>query len=167
VPSVRFRNCGVFGETTDEIARRLPDCARGADAVIVQGGINDIAQTLGAGPRLERRAVAAAARNLDRMVGEGKRMGLDVLLVDLLPWNNGHPRADDAIARLNREIDAIGRREDVAVLPFHATLERPPGSGRMRSDLTIEGDHPSIAGYALLGQRAVAPALKKLVRKGG
>ena len=43
-PSITFRNCGVFGERTDEIALRLGECADGADALIVQGGINDIAQ---------------------------------------------------------------------------------------------------------------------------
>src|SRR5262245_25282089 len=43
-PGLRFRNCGVLGQRTDEIARRLETCTKGADAVIVQGGINDIAQ---------------------------------------------------------------------------------------------------------------------------
>jgi len=159
---VRFRNCGVFGETTDDIAKRLPACARGADALVVQGGVNDIAQSLGGSA--ERGAVEGAARNLDAMVREGKRMGLEVLVANLLPWNNGHPQADRWISRLNRAIARIGEREGVPVLPFHSTLEAPPGSGLMRSDLTIEGDHPSIAGYALLGQRAVAPALRPLVR---
>ena len=43
-PGLRFRNCGVFGERTDEIAARLEECARGARTLIVQGGINDIVQ---------------------------------------------------------------------------------------------------------------------------
>lgn len=38
-----FRNCGVFGERTDQIAARLDRCARGGDVLVVQGGINDIA----------------------------------------------------------------------------------------------------------------------------
>ena len=45
-PALDFRNCGVFGERTDEIAQRLQECADGADALIIQGGINDIAQGL-------------------------------------------------------------------------------------------------------------------------
>ena len=43
-PDARFRNCGVFGERTDQIATRLEECAAGADRLVVQGGINDIAQ---------------------------------------------------------------------------------------------------------------------------
>jgi hypothetical protein len=35
----------------------------------------------------------------------------------------------------------------------------------MRPDLTVEGSHPSIDGYALLGQQAVAPALRRIERR--
>ena len=43
-PRLRFRNCGIYGQRTDEIAARLEHAAEGADVLIVQGGINDIAQ---------------------------------------------------------------------------------------------------------------------------
>jgi len=49
-----IRNHGVYGERTDEIAARLEDAARGAEVLIVQGGINDIVQN---------RPVEEAARN--------------------------------------------------------------------------------------------------------
>ena len=141
-PSLEFRNCGVFGERTDEIAARLDSCAKGADALIVQGGINDIAQG---------RSVAEAAANLNDMVARGKRLGLDVYLANVLPWNNGHPAADRQIAQLNRRIEAIGRREGVPVLDFHDELVDPVSPGVMPPRLTADGDHPSIAGYRLLG----------------
>jgi lysophospholipase L1-like esterase len=141
-PSLEFRNCGVFGERTDEIAQRLQECADGADALIVQGGINDIAQ--GMSPEV-------AAGNLDSMVQAGKGMGLTVALTEVLPWNNGHPAADGPISHLNRLIAGIGEEEDVPVLHFYGVLEDPKEPGLMREDLTIDGDHPSIAGYRLLG----------------
>jgi lysophospholipase L1-like esterase len=161
VRGVRFRNCGVPGETTDQIAARLGACARGADALIVQGGINDIAHAFGGGAPAMSQAAGGAARNIAAMVRRGKRMGLRVLVANLLPWNNGHPSADPAVDLANADLAELGRRAHVPVLPFHRTLEGPPGSGLMRTDLTAEGDHPSIAGYALLGQRAVAPALRR------
>jgi lysophospholipase L1-like esterase len=164
VPGVRFRNCGVFGERTDQIARRIEGCARGADAVIIQGGINDIAQAYGRGRRAMSKTVERAARNIQSMVAQAKRLGATPLIANVLPWNNGHPVADPAVAKLSEDIAAIGRRERVAVLPFHSTLESHPGSGVMRSDLTIDGNHPSIAGYALLGEHAVAPALRRALR---
>jgi lysophospholipase L1-like esterase len=144
-PDLSFRNCGVYGERTDEIAARLDECAKGAQVLIVQGGINDIAQG---------RPVDPAAATLRRMVERGKQLGLRVAITELLPWNNGYPEADRPIRRLNELIRAIGREEDVPVLPFYATLEDAQHPGRMREEWTSDGDHPSVAGYRLLGERA-------------
>jgi lysophospholipase L1-like esterase len=144
-PTLGFRNCGVYGQRTDEIARRLDDCAKDAQVLIVQGGINDIAQG---------RSVDRAADNLRRMVEHGKRLVGRVALVELLPWNNGYPQADPRIRRLNGLIHDIAREEDVPVLPFYSTLEDPERPGRMREQWTSDGDHPSVEGYRLLGERA-------------
>ena len=144
-PDLEFRNCGVYGERTDEIAVRLDECAKGARMLIVQGGINDIAQ---------ERPVEFAAANLRRMVERGKQLGLRVAITELLPWNNGYPQADPPIRRLNGLIQEIARDEHVRVLPFYETLEDPQRPGRMREEWTSDGDHPSVEGYRLLGERA-------------
>src|SRR5438874_11679872 len=109
-PRLRFRNCGVYGERTDEIARRLDACAAGADALIVQGGINDIAQGRPAGE---------AAENLRAMVRRGLELGLRVLLADVLPWNAGYPRTEREIRTLNGLVARIAAEESVVLLPFH------------------------------------------------
>jgi lysophospholipase L1-like esterase len=150
-PRFGFRNCGVFGERVDQIAARLDDCAAGADVLLVQGGINDIAQAFGGGRRAMARAVDAAADGLDGMVARGQKLGLEVVLADVLPWNNGYPKASEPIAELNRRIVQVGHRRDVPVLPFHDTLEDPNRPEQMRPDLTIDGDHPSVDGYRRLG----------------
>ena len=144
-PRLTFRNCGVYGERTDEIARRLERCAEGADALVVQGGINDIAQG---------RPVEEAAANLRRMVRRGKELGLDVVMVDVLPWNNGYPDAEPRIRNLNDLVRQVAQDESVAVLPFHDTLEDPDRPGRMREEWTSDGDHPSVEGYRRLGESA-------------
>jgi lysophospholipase L1-like esterase len=144
-PNLRFRNCGVYGQRTDEIALRLDDCAKGAGVLVVQGGINDIAQG---------RPVEHAAENLRKMVQRGKALGLEVALGDVLPWNNGYPEADPKIRRLNELIQAVARDEHVPLLPFYATLEDPDRPGRMREEWTSDGDHPSVEGYRLLGEQA-------------
>ena len=134
-----FRNCGIYGQRTDEIAQRLEECAAGADVLIVQGGINDIAQ---------RRPVEPAAETIRAMVERGRALGLRVLIADVLPWNNGYPAAEEPIRRMN----ALLRELDVPVLPFHDTLEDFDRPGRMREEWTSDGDHPSIEGYRLLGE---------------
>jgi lysophospholipase L1-like esterase len=144
-PELRFRNCGVYGQRTDEIAARLEQCAKGAQILIVQGGINDIAQG---------RPVEQAAVNLRAMVERGKRLGLRVAIAELLPWNNGWPQADPNIRHLNRLIRALARDERVPVLPFYETLQDPANLGRMKEEWTSDGDHPSVEGYRLLGEDA-------------
>jgi lysophospholipase L1-like esterase len=144
-PELRFRNCGVYGERTDEIANRLDQCAKGAQILVVQGGINDIAQG---------RPVARAADNLRATVEHGKRLGLRVAIAELLPWNNGYPQADPKIRRLNEMIHALARDERVPVLPFYETLQDPANPGRMKEEWTSDGDHPSVEGYRLLGEDA-------------
>lgn len=150
-PGMKVRNCGVFGERTDEIAQRLEDCEKGAATLVVQGGINDIAQG---------RSVQAAAKDLEAMVERGKADGRAVALVEVLPWNNGYPQAAGPIDELNGLIRAIGKRQDVPVYPWFGALEDPRNKSRMRPDLTIDGDHPSVAGYQRLAALVKLPAPK-------
>jgi len=149
----QLRNCGVWGERTDEIATRYETCTEGADAVVVQGGINDIVQG---------RPVEDAAHDLACIAQRAADDGLDVALVDVLPWNNGHPDAAAPIRELNEAIHDLGTRAGVPVLPFFATLEDPRKPDRMPANLTVEGDHPNVDGYRMLGERAwrepVAPS---------
>ena len=122
---------------------RLDDCARDADILVVQGGINDIAQG---------RPVEDAARNLRTMVRRGKELRLRVVLVDVLPWNNGWPEAEPQIRRLNVLIAEVAQDESVPLFPFHDTLEDPARPGRMRAEWTSDGAHPSVEGYRKLGE---------------
>lgn len=140
-PRLEIRNCGIYGQRTDEMMARLDDCANGGDVLVVQGGINDIAQG---------RGVERAAANLRAMVQRGRELGLRVALADVLPWNNGWPDAEPKIRRLNELIAEIGREEGVPLLRFHDTLEDPDRPGRMREEWTSDGDHPSEEGYRRL-----------------
>lgn len=145
-PRLALCNCGIYGQRTDEIAARLDACVSGADVLVVQGGINDIAQG---------RELGDAAENLRSMVRRGKELGLGVAIADVLPWNNGWPAAEPKIRALNALIGEIARDEDVVLLPFHDTLEDPQRPGRMSDEWThADGDHPSVAGYRRLGELA-------------
>jgi lysophospholipase L1-like esterase len=144
--SLDLRNHGVYGERTDEIAARFAHAVDGAEAVVVQGGINDVVQ---------RRPVEEAARNLAGMVERARIAGLRVALADVLPWNNGDERAARDILRLNELVAAIAAGIGVPLLPFHDTLVDPASPHRMRLEWTDDGDHPSVEGHRLLGEQAV------------
>jgi lysophospholipase L1-like esterase len=144
-PGLEFRTTAVYGERTVEIARRLELVLPGADVLVVQGGINDVVQ---------RRPVDEAARNLEEMLARGREAGLKLAVADVLPWNNADERAAADIERLNELIRELVARTGATLLPFHETLADPDDPRRMGPGLSDDGDHPSIEGHRLLGERA-------------
>ena len=141
-PQLEFHTRAAYGKRTDEIEAFVDDVVTAADLLVVQGGINDVAQ---------ERPVEDAVRNLAAMVEHGRRLGLPVALADVLPWPNGDERAAREIARLNELIHAL---EGVTRLPFHDTLAPLDG-------WSDDGAHPSIEGHRLLGER-LAPLFSDL-----
>jgi lysophospholipase L1-like esterase len=141
-PELTFANHGVYGQRTDEIAQRFDAAVAGAEVLIVQGGINDIAQG---------RSIDDAAANLAGLVDRGLALGLRVAVCDVLPWNNARPAQADAIEDLNERIHAL----PVPLLLFYETLEDPERPRRMKAEWTNpDGDHPSVEGYRRLGELA-------------
>lgn len=136
-----FRNHGVNLERTDQIRARLDEAAAGADALVVQGGINDVVQ---------QRAASASLADIREMVLEAKRRGLRVAVADVLPWNNGYPAHHQAIQALNDGIAAIATDQSIALLPFYSTLEDADRPGRMRTEWTDDGNHPTVEGHRQL-----------------
>jgi lysophospholipase L1-like esterase len=144
-PRLEFRTTAVYGERTEEIARRLELVLSGADVLVVQGGINDVVQ---------QRPVDEAARNLKAMLDRGRAAGLALAFADVLPWNNGGSRAAEHIERLNALIRELAEAAGATLLPFHDTLVDPAEPRRIRAGMTDDGDHPSIEGHRLLGEQA-------------
>lgn len=142
---LEFRTSAVYGERTDQIARRLDLVLDGADALVVQGGINDVVQ---------RRPLDEAAADIEAMLERGRAAGLPLAVADVLPWNNGDERAADDIRRLNDLIHQLAASAGATLLPFHDTLADPAAPTRMATGLTDDGDHPSLEGHRLLGERA-------------
>jgi lysophospholipase L1-like esterase len=144
-PGLEFRNHGVNREQTDQIAARLDEAAAGADVLAVQGGINDL--VYGGQPE-------SAAGNLEQMVRRAKEMGLGVVVVEVLPWNNGYPAGAEPIRHVNELIRQLAAAEGVRALPFFSTLEDPERPDRMREEWTDDGNHPSLEGHRRLGEHA-------------
>jgi lysophospholipase L1-like esterase len=140
-----FRTTAVYGERTDQIARRLDLVLAGAEVLVVQGGINDVVQ---------RRAVEETARDIGAMLERGRAAGVALAVTDVLPWNNGDERAADGIRRLNALIAEVAADAGATLLPFHDALADPVDPTRMSDGLTDDGDHPSVEGHRRLGERA-------------
>lgn len=140
-----LRNCGVRGERTDQIGLRYRECAKGADAVVVQGGLHDI---------VGQRDVRQVLTDLTCMVDTAIADGVPVAVADVLPFTNGDARTAADIDELNASIAQMAAARGIPMLPFNATLADPAAPTRMQAALTIDGDHPNVAGYRLLGERA-------------
>jgi lysophospholipase L1-like esterase len=153
VPRFRFRNCGVPGERTDEIALRLEGCARRADVLLLQGGTNDLLQAYkGELPHSPIEQVGVAAANLRAMVGAARRAGVRrVLLADVLPIEKTTRAEGAKVRRLNRAIRAIGRERHVRIVPFFRTLSAHGNPRRFAAGLNADKIHPSVSGYRELG----------------
>jgi len=147
-PSVTIRNCGVPGERTDQIALRLASCAKGADAVILEGGLNDLFQG---------RTPETIVKNLQQMVRQAKALGLRVGITELLPLRDPEPGAADAIEAMNGQIASIARTEGIRLYRWYPLVEDPDRPGTLRHDLTGDGLHPTVAGYRLLGDAITRP----------
>jgi lysophospholipase L1-like esterase len=147
-PDLDLRNHGVFGERTDQIAKRYDAAVVGAEALVVQGGINDVVQ----GRPVEQAAAAIAG-----LLHRARNAGLRVAVADVLPWNNADSRASTDITKLNALIRAIADGQGVPLFPFHDTLLDAERQHRMRDEWTDDGDHPSVDGHRLLGERAFRP----------
>src|SRR2546423_15401519 len=85
-----FRTTAVYGERTDQIARRLDLVLAGADVLVVQGGINDVVQ---------RRAVEEAARDIGAVLEHRRAAGPAPALTGVLPRHNGDERAAAGVRR--------------------------------------------------------------------
>jgi lysophospholipase L1-like esterase len=103
---------------------------------------------------VQRRSIEAAAADLKSMAERARQLGLRVALADVLPWNNGDEDAALEIIRLNELVRAIADELGVPLFPFHDTLVDPERPHRMRDDWTDDGNHPSVEGHRLLGERA-------------
>jgi lysophospholipase L1-like esterase len=88
------------------------------------------------------------------MLERGRASGLALAVADVLPWNNGDERAAEGIRLLNTLIRQLAESAGATLLPFHDTLADPADPSRMGEGLTDDGDHPSIEGHRLLGERA-------------
>ena len=144
-PGVTFVNHGVNRERTDQIALRLDAALSGADAIVLQGGINDVVQG---------RPLDLVVADVDAMIERALRRVGTVVVVDVLPWNNGDDESAETILGLNARLRAVAAARGVPMLPFYETLEDPGRPRRMAPAWTAEGNHPSVEGHRRLGEIA-------------
>ena len=126
----RFRNCGVSGARTDEIAQQLDECAGRADVLIVQGGFNDLFEGLRRGDRPQP----------PRMVRRRQVAGMRVLIAELLPVaGDEYARSAGASSPSTRQSTPSPRRSAPRSCAGTGSSRTRAPAARMDPDYTNDG----------------------------
>ena len=167
-PGKPYVNRGIGGQTTSQILLRYR-----ADVidlqprvVVILAGTNDISGN--SGPM----TLEMIESNLATMADLARFHGIKVVFSSLLPVCDdktnaaGQPivqtkaRPNESIKALNRWIAAYASTHRHVYLDYFSAMARPDGT--LNPDLTNDGLHPNVAGYAVmapLAEKAIAEAL--------
>lgn len=152
---------GISGQTTSQMLVRFRQDVIGLKpaVVVILGGTNDIAENGGI------TTLGAIEDNLQSMVELAQVNRIRVVLASVLPtrdypWRRGLNPAPK-IAALNRWMLEFCRQHHLVYLDYYSALATSDGA--MKPGLSIDGVHPSLAGYSImepLAEAAVRDALK-------
>ena len=149
-----FIGRGISGQTTYQFLVRFRSdvVALNPKAVVINGGINDIAQnnyiynedtTFG---------------NIVSMAEIAKANGMKVILTSLLPSNSCYWRLDikevaDKVASLNARIKEYAQQQGYPYIDYYSQMISQPDRGII-SAYSNDGVHPTIEGYIIMEQIA-------------
>jgi lysophospholipase L1-like esterase len=161
-PDEPWVNRGISGQTTGQMLVRFQQdvLALQPAAVVILAGINDIAGNNGP------ETLGEIEANFRSMVTLAEASHVRVVISSVLPatrffWNPGvDPRAE--VAALNAWLKQFAAERGAVWLDPYTAMATADGS--MRPGLSVDGVHPTDAGYAVmepLARAAVAQALRQ------
>lgn len=141
---------GVVGLTSSQIAARFDAYAIDLQprAVHIVAGTNDVY------PGWQ---LSDTANNLQTMVAKAKAQHIAVVIGTIPPWGPGalpekadpSPQRFERIDQLNQWIAQFAAEQGIQMVDYHSLLEAANGENYVPT-LTIDGVHPSAAGYAVM-----------------
>ena len=141
---------GVVGQTSSAIAARFDADVVGLQpkAVHILAGTNDVY------PGWQ---LSDTANNLQAMVKSAKAHNIAVVIGTIPPWGPGalpaeadpSPQRFQRINQLNQWIAQFAAAQGIQMVDYHALLVGPNGENYIPA-LTVDGVHPSAAGYAVM-----------------
>lgn len=169
-PGRPYVNRGIGGQATSQmlVRFRADVLALKPAVVVILAGTNDLSGN--AGPA----TIEQVEDNLSSMAELARAHGIKVVLASLLPVSDdtfapdGTPRIQtkdrppEKIAAVNAWLAAYAKKNGHVFLDYHTPMA--DAHDRFRSDLTNDGLHPNVAGYAVmrpLAEKAIAQALAR------
>lgn len=159
-PGKPYVNRGIGGQTTPQLVLRFQQdvVSLHPAAVVILGGINDFAGNTGL------MTLEMTKDNFRSMVAIAQANRIRVILASVLPadhfaWRKGlEPAAE--IAKLNTWMKQFAAEQHCTYLDYYSALVDTHGG--MKPGTSLDGVHPSPAGYAImapLAQAAIDQAL--------
>jgi lysophospholipase L1-like esterase len=137
LPVAGAANFGVSGETSGQIASRMPDVIRArAQTVYILAGTNDILKM-----------PVATIDYVQSMALQARDAGLQVVLATIPPTTLGEGDSIARVQQFNTELTTWAHSEGFALVDYFAVLVP-----KYPSD-TVDGIHPNALGYALMSQQ--------------
>ena len=143
-------DAGVVGLTSGQIAARFDAYAIDLQpqAVHILAGTNDVY------PGWQ---LSETANNIESMVEKAKKHNIAVVIGTIPPWGPGalpekadpSPQRFQRIDQLNQWIAQFAAAQGIQMVDYHTLLEAPNGENYIPA-LTVDGVHPSAAGYAVM-----------------
>jgi len=159
-PGKPYLNRGISGQTTPQMLVRFRDdvIALRPKAVVILGGINDIAENTGPTTLEEIEGNIASMAELGRL--EGIRVVLcSVVPASDFPWHRGLEPAPKVRA-LNAWMKDYAAKNNLVYVNYYDAMANADGG--MKANLASDGVHPTKAGYEImapLAEKGIAQAL--------
>ena len=162
-----YVNRGISGQTTPQMLVRFRQDVIDLhpSAVVLLGGINDIAENTGPA------TLEAIFGNIVSMAELARANGITVALCSVLPasdfaWHHGL-EPGPKIAALNAMIRQYAGANHIVFIDYYAAVV--DGRGGMKAEFTTDGVHPNLAGYRAMepiAQSGIQAALASSARVG-
>ena len=146
----KWLNVGVIGLTSGQIAATFFAYAVDLQpkAVHILAGTNDVY------PGWE---LSVTANNIEAMVKEAKAHHIGVVIGTIPPWGPGalperadpSPQRFQRIDQLNQWLTQYAAQQGIQIVDYHSLLVAANGENYIPA-LTVDGVHPSPAGYAVM-----------------
>ena len=161
-PGKPYVGRGISGQTTPQMLVRFRQdvIALQPKVVVILGGTNDIAGNTGPA------TLEMIEGNLASMTELARANGIRVVLASVLPaadypWRRGLDPAPKIVA-LNAWIKRYAEKTGAVYLDLHTPMADEHAG--MKPELSSDGVHPNVAGFALMSpltERAIAEALRR------
>jgi lysophospholipase L1-like esterase len=145
-----YVNRGISGQTTPQMLLRFRQDVIDLKpaAVVILAGINDIAENTGPIP------LTTTMGNIASMAELAGVHHIKVILCSVLPTNHFSWRSSiypaDKVIALNAMIKAYAQQHRLTYVNFYDPMV--DGEKGLQTQYTLDGVHPNITGYTLMGQ---------------